>query len=218
MSENSTVDKARYRLEVYNTVLLAIATLVVAWCSYQGSLWSGIQTFRLAESNKYGRLAQQKLIQSGQNKAMEEAVIIEFVNAAYTRDEGKVNYILRGVRPQLAAILSAWLQKRPFQNSAAPKHPMVMPEYESLMKGQVAESEKMSRRGEEQFDLAQQANLISDEYCFLNVLFSAVMFLGAITTKLVRNRTRIFLSIVSLIMCVGGLIVVFLQMPVAHKG
>lgn len=218
MSENSIFDKNRYRLEVYNTVLLAIATLVVAWCSYQGSLWSGIQTFRLAESNKYGRLAQQTLIQSGQNKAMEEGFIIEFVNAAFHKDDKKISYILRGVRPELATILSAWMKMQPFENTAAPQHPMVMPEYELLMRSRVEESDTMNKKSTDLFNLAQQANLISDEYCFLNVLFSAVMFLGAITTKLVRNKTRIFLSIISLIMCIGGLIVVFLQMPVAHKG
>ena len=218
MAENPTLDEKRYRLEVYNTILLAIATLAVAWCSYQGSLWSGIQTFRLADSNKYGRLAQQKLIQSGQNKAMEEGLIIEFVNAAFHNDDKKISYILRGVRPELATILSAWMKMQPFENTAAPQHPMVMPEYELLMRNQVEESEKMNKKSADLFNLAQKANLISDEYCFLNVLFSAVMFLGAITTKLVRNRPRIFLSIISLIMCIGGLIIIFLQLPIAHKG
>ena len=83
------IDRNRDRFEVYNTIILAIATLSVAWCSYQGTLWNGIQTFRLAESNKYSRLAQQKLIQSGQNKAMEEAVIINFVDAVLNKDQKK---------------------------------------------------------------------------------------------------------------------------------
>jgi hypothetical protein len=101
MENNINADRDRNRMEVYNTILLGIATLAVAWCSYQGTLWNGIQTFRLAESNKYGRLAQQKLIQTGQNKAMEEAVIITFVNAAFDKDTNKVNYILNGLRPEL---------------------------------------------------------------------------------------------------------------------
>jgi hypothetical protein len=45
MVNDANIDRDRDRLEVYNTIMLAIATLAVAWCSYQASLWSGLQTF-----------------------------------------------------------------------------------------------------------------------------------------------------------------------------
>jgi hypothetical protein len=218
ISNNELRNQEKNWLEVYNTILLGIATLAVAWCSYQGGLWSGIQTFRLAGSNKYGRLAQQASIQAGQSRAMEEAVIIDFVNAAYNKDDPKMNYILRGLRPELATILSGWLQMKPFENESVPRHPMVMPQYESLMRQRFAESATMNAKGEAMFTHAQEANLNSDEYGFLTVLFSAVMFLGAVTTKLERNRTKLFLSLVSLLICIGGLLIIFFHMPIAHKG
>jgi hypothetical protein len=217
----STIESRREEtnlLEVYNTILLAIATLAVAWCSYQGTLWSGIQTFRLAESNKYGRLAQQTIIQSGQSKAMEEAMIIEFINAAYNADERKQNYILRGVRPELANILSQWVKMRPFENESAPRHPMMMPGYDSLMQKRMSEADKLSLQGQDLFTQAQQANLSSDTYSLLTVIFSAVMFLGAITTKLRRNNPRIILTLVSLLLCLGGLVIIFFKMPIATRG
>jgi len=211
-------EQQRERIEVYNTILLAIATLAVAWCSYQGSLWNGIQTFRLAESNKYGRLAQQNLIQSQQNKAMEESIIIEFVNAAFEKDEKKIKYIMRGVRPELRNIFSGWIQTHPFENDTAPQHPMAMPEYETLMKKRLDESDKMNEKGAEMYQHAQKANLRADRYSFFTVLFSSVMFLGAITTKLVRPKPRFILSVLSAIICLGGLILLLFYMPVAHKG
>jgi hypothetical protein len=217
-STTDSRNEEQNRLEVYNTVLLAIATLAVAWCSYQGTLWSGIQTFRLAESNKYGRLSQQTMIQSGQSKAMEEAMMIDFINAAFNADDRKLNYILRGVRPELAHILSQWIQKRPFENESAPRHPMMMPEYDSLMQKRVSEAEKMSEQGQGLFTSAQQANLASDTYSLLTVIFSAVMFLGAITTKLVRNKPRLILTLVSLLLSLAGLIFIFFQLPVAVRG
>jgi len=211
-------DRNRNRLEVYNTAMLAIATLAVAWCSYQGNLWSGIQTFDLAGSNKYGRLAQQKMIQSGQNKAMEEAVIIDFINAAFNKDKKKMDYILRGVRPELANILSSWLQSRPFEIDTAPHHPMVMPEYEALMEKRINESKEMSDKGEEMFKAAQAANLNSDKYGLLTVMFSMVMFLAAIATKLVRTPPQFILGLIAAVICIGGLILIFFNMPVAHGG
>ena len=218
MVNGPNIDRDRDRLEVYNTIFLAIATLAVAWCSYQGTLWSGIQTFHLAESNKYNRLAQQKLIQSGQNKAMEEAVIINFIDAVFDKDQRRMDYILKGVRPELANILSNWLRLHPLEDPSAPRHPMVMPEYEAIMGQRVDESEQMTAKAEEMFKAAQAANLNGDRYSLLTVLLSMVMFLGAITTKLVRINVRLMLTVISAIICIGVLIVVFFYMPVAHKG
>src|SRR5205085_133793 len=54
------LERMRNRVEINNTIILAIATLAITWCSYQSNLWSGIQTFKLAEANKLNRLAQGK--------------------------------------------------------------------------------------------------------------------------------------------------------------
>jgi hypothetical protein len=216
LSELNTSRHAE-KLEVYNTILLAIATLAVAWCSYQAALWNGIQTFKLAESNKYSRLAQQKLIQSGQNKGMEEAVMITFINAAFNKDSVKMNYILRGVRPELANILSNW-KSHAFETTASPLNPMVMPEYEAIMEKRLAESENMSEQAALMFSSAQIANLNGDRYSLFTVLFSMVLFLGAITTKLARIHVRLLLTIISAIICLGSLVLIFTNMPIAHKG
>src|SRR5262245_29464817 len=81
MLNSLNTEKQNARLEIYNTIILAVATLCAAWCSYQGSLWNGIQTFRLADSNRYSRLSQQSLIRGDQAKTMEESAIISFMDA-----------------------------------------------------------------------------------------------------------------------------------------
>lgn len=216
MTESNT-DRDQNKLEVLNTIMLGIATLAVAWCSYQGALWNGIQTFRLAESNKYGRLAQQRVIQTGQTKAMEEAVIITFVNAALEKDTSKLNYILNGVRPELSGVLSSWWKSDPFSKRSA-AHPMVTREYESIMETRMKESEEISAKGAQMYKEAQDANMIGDRYNLLTVMFSMVMFLGAIATKLARIPPRIVLIVISFIICAGSLIIVLFYMPIAHKG
>jgi len=218
MGNDANIDHNWDRLEVYNTIILAIATLAVAWCSYQGTLWNGAQTFGLAESNKYSRLAQQKLIQSGQNKAMEEAVIINFVDAVLNNNQRKIDYILKGVRPEMARVLSDWLQSHPLDSTSAPRHPMAMPEYEAIMGQRVSESEKMSEKAGEAFTSAQVANLNADRYSLLTVLFSMVLFLEAIMTKFARLNVRVVVTLLSAIICIGGLIVLFFYFPLARLG
>jgi len=211
-------DRNKNRLELYNTFILAIATMGVAWCSYQATLWGGIQTFRLSESNKYGRLSQQKIIQAGQSTAMEEAAIITFVNAVLDDDQKKINYVINGLRPELATVLSDWLEQRKLHGDSAPAHPMVTPLYNELMKKRLEESEKMSEMSGEKYREAQQANYHSDKYSFLAVVFSMVMFLGAVTTKLARVQPRFILAVISTIICVAALLLLCFYLPVAHKG
>ena len=90
IGNNSKRDRLRDRLQVANTLILAIATLAITWCSYQGVLWNGIQTFKLGDSNKFARLAQQKTIITGQNRAMDEGIIIAFVKAAIEKKGNQV--------------------------------------------------------------------------------------------------------------------------------
>jgi len=205
-------------MELYNTFILAIATMGVAWCSYQATLWGGIQTFLLAESNKYGRLSQLKVIQSGQNMAMEEAAIISFVNAVLDNDQKKINYIMNGLRPELGAVLSDWMEQRKLHGDSAPAHPMVTPLYNELMKKRLEESETMSETSGNKYKEAEKANYNSDRYSFLGVLFSMVMFLGAITTKVVRVYPRFILTVIATIICVAALLWLCFYLPVAHKG
>jgi hypothetical protein len=55
-------------------------------------LWGGIQTFRLAHSNKYARLAQQTRIQANQQMTMEEVAIVSFMDAVL--DQNKKGLII----------------------------------------------------------------------------------------------------------------------------
>jgi len=217
LSNDLKSDRSRNRLEINNTLILSIATLAITWCSYQSNLWSGIQTFHLAESNKFSRSAQQKALQSGQRREMDQDIIIGFFNEAFSKNEDKIKYILRGVRPELSKIMSDWMQLRPFENTSAPFHPMAMPGYKELIEKDIAESEKLLAKAEISFEEATRANTISDRYNLLTVIFSMVMFLAAIGAKITRIRLSFTLIVVSGLVCIGVLILLFLYMPIATK-
>ena len=134
IGDNNKADRLGDKLQVINTLILAIATLAITWCSYQSVLWNGIQTFKLGDSNKFARLAQQKTIITGQNRAMDEGIIIAFVKAAIEKNQKIIDYSLRGIRPELSKIMSVWLSSRPFENPTAFPHPMAMPEYIEQLK------------------------------------------------------------------------------------
>ena len=126
--------------------------------------------------------------------------------------------MLKGLRPELSKVLSDWMQHDPVNDSTAPRNPMTMPGYLELMKKRTEESEQMSQRASEAFDSGNKANLISDNYSFLTVMFSTVMFLSAITTKLVRPPARFLLLVISVLICSAVLLLTILTMPIAHRG
>jgi len=221
--ENSTLtndqksDRSRNRLEINNTIILSIATLAITWCSYQSNLWNGIQTFNLAQSNKFSRDAQQQAIQSGQRTQMDEAIIINFFDDAFYKKEDKIKYILRGVRPELSKIMSDWIQLHPFENPSAPFHPMAMPGYKEMIEKNLAQSEKSLAQAGILFEKATRANTISDRYSLLTVIFSMVMFLAAIGAKITRTKLSFTLIVVAGLVCIGVLVLLFLYMPIASK-
>lgn len=213
----SSNDLRQSILETYNALILAVATLSVAWCTYQSTLWSGIQTFCLADSNKYSRLAQQTAIQAGQKIAMDEAVIITFTDAVLNKNQQRINFILMGTG-ELSGVMASWLKMYSAGDTDAPMHPMAMPAYTELVKIRMQESETMSKKSADSYNKANKANGTADAYVMFTVLFSMVMFLGAIATKLVRTRPKMVLTILSGLICVSVLLIVIFSMPVAHKG
>jgi len=218
MLNSLNTEKQKARLEIYNTIILAVATLCAAWCSYQGSLWDGIQTFRLSDFSKYSRFAQQILIRSDQAKTMDEGAVISFMDAVFEKDKTRMDYMLKGLRPELSKILSDWMQLNALNDSTAPRNPMLTPAYLELMKTRIEESEKMNAKAAEAFDGGNKANLVSDTYNFLTVMFSTVMFLSAITTKLVRPQAGLLLLVISALICIAVLLLTIFSMPIAHRG
>jgi len=218
MLSNLNSERQKARLEIYNTIVLAVATLCAAWCAYQGNLWDGIQTFRLADSNKYSRLSQQILIRSDQAKTMDEGAIISLMDAVFDKDKKRIDYILKGLKPELSKILSDWMQLNALNDSTAYRNPMLTPAYLELMKTRTDESEEMNTKAAEAFNAGNKANLISDTYSFLTVMFSTVMFLSAVTTKLVRPQAGLLLLVVSALICIAVLLLTIFSMPIAHRG
>jgi hypothetical protein len=196
---------------------LSIAALSITWCSYQSTLWDGIQTFKLADSNKLNRLAQQKIIATGQNRAMDEAVIISFVDAVIDRQQKRVDYILHGIRPELSEIMAAWLQLKPGHNPEAPLHPMAMPGYVRIIEKGLEESQKLDNGAKVYWDQAQNANTNSDNYSLLTVIFSMIMFVGAIATKLTRAQLSFTIIVISGFICIAILALLFFYMPIATE-
>ena len=175
-------------LEIGGTVLLAVASLAVAWCSYQSALWNGQQDFRLAESSLYYRRANERLLMVAQQQEIDAAITINFMEAVLENRRSRIDYYRKRARFDLAPIFNAWLLKDPIHNNKAPAHPLVMDEYKQLVKLSLAASDSATNQAVLLWKEAQVDNLTSDRYTLYTVIFSLVMLLGAIASKITLVR------------------------------
>lgn len=67
--------------ELTTTIIISLATLSSAWCTYQATLWGGIQIFRLSEVNDLGRRSSEKTVHAGQMRMIDGILFVEYLKA-----------------------------------------------------------------------------------------------------------------------------------------
>lgn len=206
--------QSQQRFEIINTIILAVATLCVTWCSYQSTLWSGVQTFKLAESSRFFGRAQQQTLMVAQRQQMDADIAINFLNAVLDKQQYRIDYYLERGRTEVSSILAEWLAMDPTKNPQAPPHPLAMPQYDKLTKKLLAKADDYTNTGQHLWREAERANNHGDNYVLLSVIFSMAMFLGAIATKMARLKLVRIVLIVAGVICCFALLLLFFMMPV----
>jgi hypothetical protein len=164
-------------MEVTCAALLAVATTASAWCAYQSNLWGGVQTFRLADSDRAEREVAELKLMAVQNRAFDAEMVIHFISAKMHGDEKLATFLSERFRAEAKVAVDAWMATDPFNNPNAPKRPFEMKEY---VQHELAEIKKYNEIGATMQAAAQAANEHSDRYVLLTVLFASVLFFGGI--------------------------------------
>ncbi len=204
--------KKRERLEIKSTVILAFATLAITWCSYQSNLWAGIQAFKLSESNRNSREAQQQVILAAEQLQIDVEIAINFMEALIHNDSKKTDFYLARGRSELVAIFKEWLAIDPLHNKNAPPHPLAMPNYQVLRKNLLATADTFQSKANNAYQAAMNANRNGDKYTLLTVVLSMALFLGSISTKLLNiTLAKILVNLAVYISIAILLILIFLM-------
>ena len=171
---------------------------------YQGTLWSGIQTFRLADANGKGREATAKQLLAAEQRTLDGNIMMNFVQAVVEKKPKVVEFYLKRTRPEMRAALKAWLDTNPLENAEAPAHPGVMAEYASSVPRKFeAEHQSLRAEGDRKLQEANEANNISDNYVLMTVLFATVLCFVSLASKFEGRRVRIaVLVLASLILTI----------------
>ena len=191
--------------------MLAVIIVAIAWCSYQSTLWNGIQTFKLRDVNSNSLKFVLKSLQQGQYSMVDAMTFIEYINALHDKKQELSDFYFERFRPDMKAAVQAWLETDPLNNPNAPPHPFAMSQYNRTF---ALEAQQFAKESELKLEEAQQANKNSDNYVLVTVIYSSVLFIGGILGRIFARQVRLILLITGLgISFVATIIVIF--MPIA---
>jgi hypothetical protein len=211
-------ERIRNRVEILGTIVLSVASLAITWCSYQSSLWNGIQTISLIEANTYDMQALEKTTLLEQQQEIDANAVMNFANAVIDRNQGRIKFYLEHGRPEMSKIFSEWLNTDPLNNPNAPVHPMATKEYWELTAKSRNEQSELKRKAIEYKDHGLKANLHSDNYILYTVIFGMVLFINGISSKITNVRLMRLFSFVSAIICLIGLVTLLTRQPITMPG
>ena len=193
-------------------VLLSLATVGTAWCSFQAAVWGGVSQRTMNLSAVSGRRAAAHQLQNSQIALLDVLLFSEYMNARAASNETHARFYANRFRSEAKTAFEAWLATRPFENPNAPPHPFVTNLYQPrlLEEARVAETESQ--------DLWQQAGnagRTSRSYVLITVLLASALFCGGTAPKfesLWVRRTVLALGLFAFLFAAGRMLLLPIQL------
>lgn len=204
------------RVELFATILLAIATVAASWSAFQSNKWSGVQANSYAASGAARTNATQASATANAQTVVDVDTFIAWASATkaegdkYRVVDGKFEpqpgtlsaFLFQRFRSEFKPAVNAWIATHPLTNPAAPSTPFAMPEY------RLADATKAVSLNAQADDLsanARAANQTSDNFVLLTVLFASVLFFAGISTKFEVHRNKVIMLTLATVILMGTL-------------
>jgi hypothetical protein len=190
------------RVELFATILLAVAAVATAWSSYQSARWSGVQAIDFSDANAARVESAQASTEAGQLSQVDVITFTQWVDAYTAGDEKLAGFYFHRFRDEFKPAVKAWVALRPLKNPDAPPTPFAMPNYKLAAS---AQADRLSAKAEAAGADARESNQRSDNYVLAVVLFAAALFFAGISTKLSSPRYKLWIIGLGYVIFLGTL-------------
>src|SRR2546427_13207954 len=187
-SPNREPQKKKRWVEPVTALLMALATLSTAWCSYQSAAWTRKSNRLMNEFNALERKAGLLSIQGIQQATVHTTMFMQMLAAQQAGNEKLVNFYVERFPPDVRKAYDAWTAEKPFDNPNADPHPFVPNLYE--MRGSREAADASAKAANSQRN-AGSAGSISGQYPANTVLFATVLFFANASAKFEQRRVRV---------------------------
>jgi len=175
-------------VEPVTAVLMALATVGTAWCSYKSASWTRQSNRLMNEYNSLERRAGVLTLQGMQSATIHSAMFMQMLAAQEAGNEKLANFYVERFPPDVRKAYDAWLAQKPFENPKADPHPFVPNLYESRGSREAAE---LSAKAANNLLVARRAGNTSGQYLANTVLFATMLFFANAVLKFEQRRVRI---------------------------
>lgn len=194
--------KAKLRSELAATFILSIAVVASAYCAYQSTRWSGLESLELGKAATL-RVESAKALNLGTQQMTYDAILFSQMGLAYHQGDMDTFNLLREqlARPEFGGYIDKWVTQNPRGDSGSPQTPF---EVEGFNNAEIERSKKLQKEAEEAFVDAQRAIRTGDDYILATVFFAGVLFFGGVSTKIESIRLRWTMLVFAGAWLVGG--------------
>jgi hypothetical protein len=187
-SPNREPQEKKRWVEPVTALLMALATLSTAWCSYQSAAWTRKANRLMNEFNSLERRAGLLTMQGMQQATIHTAMFMQLLAAQQAGNEKLVNFYVERFPPDVRKAYDAWLAQKPFENPKADPHPFVPNLYEVRGTREAADANAKAANSLQE---ARNAGSLSGQYLANTVLFAAVLFFASASGKFEQRRVRL---------------------------
>jgi hypothetical protein len=186
-STGEPAEKKRW-VEPVAALLMALATLSTAWCSFESAAWTRKSNRLMNEFNALERKAGVLTVQGMQQATIHTGMFMQALAAQEAGNDKLVNFYVERFPPELRRAYDAWLAQKPFENPSADPHPFVPKLYVTPGAREAAEATAKAAESQQQ---AGAAGSISGQYLANTVLFAAVLFFANAASRFKQRRVRV---------------------------
>jgi len=179
-SDRSTRPRTPPLFEPVALVLLSLATVGTAWCSFQAAAWGGVSQRTMNLSAAASRRAVAAELQSYQFKLADVMMFSHFINARASSNETLARFYSDRFRGEAKTAFEAWMATQPFENMNAPPHPFVTNFYQPRL---LEDARRAEDESEGLWQQAGEAGRTSRSYVLLTVVLASALFCGGTAAK-----------------------------------
>jgi hypothetical protein len=190
-------------VEPVAALVMALATVCTAWCSYESAAWTRRANRLMNEYNTLDRRAGVLNMQGLQTASIHIAMFMQMLAAKDAGNDKLADFYIRRFPPDMRKAYDSWLTQNPFENPNADPHPFVPKLYE--MRG-TAEASDATATAAKKLEQARAAGTVSGQYLANTVLFAAVLFFANASGKFDQRRVRVTAFLFAVAMFVFALV------------
>jgi hypothetical protein len=189
--------------ELWETIVLSLATLATVWAGYQAGQWNNLQTILNNEATILRIESSHLSAQAQKYQLLDIALFSDWVNAMGGGNQRLADFFRARFRDEFRPAFDAWLAARPLENAAAADSPFDMPEYH--LTG-LDEAERLIEEAEQRIQSAESAGSFGDQYTLSVVILAASLLLAGIANRFKWAELRAVVVVAALLVLLFSVI------------